>query len=103
MHFFSFQEINSLVIPEADVVASRFRNFCIAEIQRRFGSCEHVQRLASATLLDPRFLKIYFQSPLAVSKAMMYIEDEIKKLMRRDALEADAADEAVSGKHSVAL
>lgn len=38
------------------------------QISRRFGSSELVSNLALATLLDPRFKKMYFQQPLAVAK-----------------------------------
>lgn len=83
-------------------MVTRLKSFCIAEMQRRFGGCEFNIRLAAATLLDPRFQKAYFQSPLAVSKAHMYIEDEVKKLMRMDADAVEAAA-ATAGKPAYVL
>ncbi|CAI6358261.1 unnamed protein product [Macrosiphum euphorbiae] len=47
--------------------------------EKRFGSVESVALLSIATVLDPRFKKIYFKDPLALSKTLKYISDEIKQ------------------------
>ncbi|KAK3916900.1 Zinc finger BED domain-containing protein 4, partial [Frankliniella fusca] len=38
----------------------RFNDFCISEINRRFGGMEFNAPLAISTMLDPRFIKAYF-------------------------------------------
>jgi hypothetical protein len=47
--------------------------------EKRFGSVESVALLSITTVLDPRFKKVYFQDPLARSKTLKYIADEIKQ------------------------
>lgn len=45
----------------------------LLEIERRFRDIERIQILTIATILDPRFKKIHFNQPIAVSSAISYI------------------------------
>lgn len=51
----------------------------LVHCEKRFGSVESVALLSMATVLDPRFKKMYFKDPLALSKTLKYIADEIKQ------------------------
>jgi hypothetical protein len=42
--------------------------------EKRFGSVEKVQLLAIATLLDPRFKKMYFKDPINCALAVSEIQ-----------------------------
>lgn len=55
------------------------RKFVLAELDRRFKQAEFIKSFAVATILDPRFKKIYFQSSLAASQAITFIASEMKK------------------------
>jgi len=57
--------------------------------EKRFGSVESVALLSIATMLDPRFKKIYFKDPLALSKTLKYISDEIKQNQDQDESSSD--------------
>ncbi|KAK3926639.1 Zinc finger BED domain-containing protein 4 [Frankliniella fusca] len=85
------KKVESVTVPEGNAMATKFKQFITGEMLRRFGNAEHNLRLAAATLLDPRFIKVYFQSPLAVSKAQRYLEQEIEKEMTLDTLDANNA------------
>lgn len=50
-----------------------FKQNILLEIERRFHDIEKYQILAISTLLDPRFKKIHFEQPRAVSSTISYI------------------------------
>jgi len=54
-----FQAVTNCETPNR--IAQEFKNFCICEIERRFGGIEFNKPLAIATMLDPRFIKAYFE------------------------------------------
>lgn len=66
------------------------------QISRRFGSSELVSHLALATLLDPRFKKMYFQQPLAVAKHV----NVLNTLMKIEAVANDSNGECEQGNSS---
>jgi hypothetical protein len=57
----------------------QFKKEILFHCEKRFGSVESVALLSIATVLDPRFKKIYFKDSLALSKTLNYISDEIKQ------------------------
>jgi len=78
-------------IKEAEVlddVSKGFQAFILAEMDRRFTPVEDVQPIALATVLDPRFKKLYFSSPAAFAKAANFIAREVKEAMTSEAAEA---------------
>lgn len=50
--------------------AQQLKTNILQNIERRFKQVEHVSILAISTLLDPRFKKIHFTQPLALSNAI---------------------------------
>lgn len=59
-------------IPITDYGINLKKNILL-EIERRFHNIERYQILTVSTILDPRFKKIHFQQPIAVSSAISYI------------------------------
>lgn len=53
--------------------SKNFKQNILLEIERRFYDIERYQILAISTILDPRFKKIHFEQPRAVSSAISYI------------------------------
>lgn len=49
------------------------------KMTKRFKAVEFVTQLSLATLLDPRFKKIYFTNPLAVSKYVNMLSSLVKE------------------------
>ncbi|XP_034255337.1 zinc finger BED domain-containing protein 4-like [Thrips palmi] len=66
-------------VPAEGDIASRLKTFLSGELLRRFGGIETNKMVAAATILDPRFIKHYFQSPLAAADAVAYIEEQVKQ------------------------
>lgn len=60
------------------VEGNKFRDNILCEIQQRFKDIESHKILAVSTILDPRFKRMHFQSPRAVSAAVSYINRQIK-------------------------
>jgi len=59
--------------------ASAIKNIAIFELSKRFGAIEQVKLLSLSTLLDPRFKKIHFNSPIACSQAITIINEMYKE------------------------
>jgi len=53
----------------------QFKENILTELNKRFQHVESVSHLAIATLLDPRFKKTHFESPLALSTAIQHINN----------------------------
>lgn len=84
---------SSLVIPVIHCMESKIKN-CIpltvegnllktnilSEIHQRFKDIESYQILAISTLLDPRYKRLHFQSPRAVSNALSHINNQLKSI-----------------------
>lgn len=51
----------------------------LSHYEKIFGSMKTVTLLGIAIVLDPRFKKIYLKNPLALSKTLKYIADEIRQ------------------------
>ncbi|KAK3931314.1 Zinc finger BED domain-containing protein 4, partial [Frankliniella fusca] len=79
--------VQNVAVDPADAVARRFKQFILDEMVRRFGYGEQNTRQAASTIVGPRFMEVYFQSPLAVSKARKFLETEIVKEMIMDSSE----------------
>ncbi|XP_046388778.1 zinc finger BED domain-containing protein 4-like [Ischnura elegans] len=52
------------------------------QIKKRLDPLEENPLLAAATILDPRFKKIHFKSPINAAKAVTQLRDEIKAALR---------------------
>lgn len=51
----------------------------LSQCEQRYSTVESVALLGMSTILDPRFKKIYFKDPLALSNMLKYISNEIKQ------------------------
>jgi len=56
----------------------QFKENILTELNKRFQHVKSVSHLAIATLLDPPFKKIHFESPLALSTAIQHINNITK-------------------------
>jgi len=65
-------------------ISSKLKVALIEQCQKRLGNIESVTSVAIATILDPRFKKIYFQSSVALSKALKVKSDKLKKSADQD-------------------
>ncbi|XP_063799800.1 zinc finger BED domain-containing protein 4-like isoform X2 [Pseudophryne corroboree] len=83
---------SSLVIPITSIILQELEklhpnsetpkavlNEAISAMKERFGSVEHVFLLAVATVLDPRFKKLYFRDPTALSKQVTFLSNWLTK------------------------
>ena len=57
--------------------AIELKTCILAQFDRRFGKTEESFLLAASTLLDPRFKKIHFEDPIALSVVTTRLRDEI--------------------------
>lgn len=73
-----------LKIHCASLVANKLKTIILKEFDRRFGAMEHSFLLAASTLLDPRFKKIHFQDPLALSAVMKHLRSEMAEIGQAD-------------------
>ncbi|XP_032453421.1 zinc finger BED domain-containing protein 4-like isoform X1 [Nasonia vitripennis] len=71
------KKINS-IIPETNI-GIEFKNRLLTAMENRFKYLEQ-SPLATATLLDPRFKKIHFKQPLAVSATLNRIRNDVEKV-----------------------
>lgn len=55
------------------VDGENFKKKILLQIERKFQNIERYQILAISTILDPRFKKLHFEQPRAVSSAISYI------------------------------
>lgn len=82
----------SMVIPMVSILQKNIKEFqpkqeiglqlksaIIVQCDKRFCSVESCSFLGMATILDPRLKKVYFQDPVALSKMLKYISNEIKQ------------------------
>lgn len=60
----------------------KLRVLLLANFEKRFGKVEYTSLLAVSTILDPRFKKLYFNSPLAYSEAHQKIIKEMKLISK---------------------
>lgn len=56
----------------------QFKENILTEFNKRFQYVESVSHLAIATLMDPRFKKTHFKSPLALSAAIQHINNMVE-------------------------
>ncbi|KAJ1522460.1 hypothetical protein ONE63_001650 [Megalurothrips usitatus] len=98
-HLLPKEDQSTPVIPGS--VAAQFRDFVAAELQRRFGNIESHRVLAAATLLDPRFMKNYFHSPLAAAEAVTFVEEQAKQELLLRLTDGQAPEPAAGNDNNV--
>lgn len=83
----------SMAIPVANITKSKldavnastqtgklFLKEVHTQFQKRFGNIEQVNLLAVATIMDPRFKKMYFNNHLACSKHINFLSSVVNKM-----------------------
>lgn len=65
------------ISPQSETVGE-LKDLTMTEISRRFGSLEQVTLLAVSSILDPRFKRLHFQSPVACANAITFISKSIQ-------------------------
>lgn len=73
-----FKKIDSLSPSSKEVLALKDKTS--RELSKRFGAIEQNTLLAVSTILDPRFKKLHFNSPVACSKAISFINQSLQCL-----------------------
>lgn len=93
----------SMVIPMVNILQKNIKEFqpkqemglqlksaIIVQCDKRFSSIESCSLLGIATILDPRFKKIYFKDTVALSKMLRYISNEIKQTQTMSSSESSS-------------
>lgn len=73
-------------------ISIRLKDALIKEFYKRLQSIEQINVLALATLLDPQFKKIHFESRSACSMAIENLTDLLQNIIRNEHSEADICD-----------
>lgn len=66
-------------------LATSLKSNLIKEVDRRMGSVDQTTLLAAATLIDPRFKKMYFSNPIYCAKAVEFIQNSVKNKLQNAA------------------
>lgn len=73
-------------LPADASVAIALKKQLVKQIDIRFGQAESVEIFALATILDPRFKKIYFREPLAHARAVPKLTAKITEMQKAEAI-----------------
>lgn len=91
-------KINATGVRIQTDAAKLLRDSVINELNKRLGSIEQCVFLAVATLLDPRFKKLYFKNPETISRAVRELKDMVKTSMKTRSCAGSGSDsESSSG------
>lgn len=74
------------------VLSHQLKNALKHECSKRLGQIENVSFLAIATVLDPRFKRIYFKNAVALSKILNKISEEIKTYQTTSESSSDSSE-----------
>lgn len=92
--------IESCTTLNSDAVLDLKSNI-LKQIDKRFKSVELVNILAVSTLLDPRYKKLHFKNPLALSSAIQFISNILKKsCIMTDSEKQQSVSEPVEQTHN---
>ncbi|KAF2886713.1 hypothetical protein ILUMI_19461 [Ignelater luminosus] len=83
-------KIKPLKLEES--LAKELQSVILKEIDKRMGVIERVTSLAIATILDPRFKKMYFTDPTACSSAVAKVKEFMKATIQNEVVESDSSD-----------
>lgn len=70
----------------------------ILQCDKYFSTVESCYLLGMATVLDPRFKKLYFKEPSALSNMLRYISNEIKHTQTMSSSESSSDTDNTSNK-----
>lgn len=74
----------------------QLKSAIIVQCDKRFSSVESSYLLGMATILDPRFKKLYFKDTVALSKMLRYISNEIKQTQTMSSSESSSDTDSTS-------
>lgn len=74
---------------------TRLKKLLLEEFSKRFENIEQISILATVTLLDPRFKKLYFDNPLAYSNALKKLIRTLNSMCESN-VHADAKKDEIS-------
>lgn len=83
-------------IHPTETVSLNFRTLILKNIAKRFGHVENNELLSVATLLDARYKKIDFESPVAASTAKLIIDEKLRAVSAVS-IESDDNEQSDSG------
>lgn len=72
------KKLESLSPTSESETALELKKITILELSKRFGTIEQVKLLAVSSILDPRFKKLHFNSPVACANAVNFINQSIQ-------------------------
>jgi hypothetical protein len=74
------------------ILSNQLKNALKLECSKRLGQIENVTFLAIATILDPRFKRLYFKNSVSLSKMLTKISEEIKSHEGTSESSSDSSD-----------
>lgn len=86
-------------IPTIEPVIN-LKNNILAQMEKRFQNVELVKICAISTILDPRYKKIHFNNPLALSSCLNFISAAIKSLDSSTATQKNKNNEKLEVEHA---
>lgn len=75
-----------------DQISKRLKDFVVSGLDRRFGKAEQMKRLAMATMLDPRYKKLHFQSPITCSQTIQSLSVAVREVMHAKSVQTTAME-----------
>ncbi|XP_018371237.1 PREDICTED: zinc finger BED domain-containing protein 4-like [Trachymyrmex cornetzi] len=79
------QLLVNIEVPVDASVTIALKKQLVKQIDIRFGQAENVETFALATILDPRFKKMYFRESLAHARAVSKLTAKITEMQRTEA------------------
>jgi len=73
-------------------LSNQLKNAIKLKCSKRLGQIENVTFLAIATILDPRFKRLYFKNSVSLSKMLTKISEEIKSCEGTSESSSDSSD-----------
>ncbi|KAF2899429.1 hypothetical protein ILUMI_06747 [Ignelater luminosus] len=83
------QKETKLIQELEESLAKELQSVILKEIDKRMGVIERVTSLAIATILDPRFKKMHFTDPIALSSAVAKVKEFMKATIQNEVVESD--------------
>lgn len=74
--------------PESDI-GKHLKKYILQEITTRFSNIENNKHYAIATILDPRFRKLYFENQLSCCNAIHKINEMLKNVTKNERVDVE--------------
>ncbi|KAL4126071.1 hypothetical protein QTP88_010302 [Uroleucon formosanum] len=83
------------------ILSNQLKNALKLKCSKRLGQIENVTFLAIATILDPRFKRLYFKNSVSLSKMLTKISEEIKSYEETSESSSDSSDSSQNTEYSL--